>query len=307
VPPVPTNDSYIALINQSLNIPAGTGVLSNDIDPDGGNLSVSPVPVSGPSSGTLTLNADGSFSFIPQAGNTADVSFEYEVCDDGTANQLVSRFDFDTPALTTATMGPNATFINPNAVQTGCGARIPASLTGGSVGLNMLVPNTGDIFGFTSMSISFDYQDQESTADIVSGGNFRIYHITGNQLGIRIDVIDGATGLPASYTRNLGNFLAGNVPYTVEYNESTGDIILTANGTTSIFTNVAPDNSPLNTALASSLVVGEYMDNAGSAFPSLCSISVTDTSRLCDTGLVIISTQAGVITNRRITYRVNGD
>jgi VCBS repeat-containing protein len=64
--------------------PSGSSLLGNDSDPDGDSLSVTTTPVSGPSAGDLTLNADGTFSYTNT--NTAATSdqFVYEACDDGT-------------------------------------------------------------------------------------------------------------------------------------------------------------------------------------------------------------------------------
>lgn len=304
VAPTALPDSYSGFLNQTLTIDVAAGLLANDNDPDGGVLSVNPTPVSGPTTGTLSLNTDGSFVFNPLIGNTADVTFEYQVCDDGTANQIVSHFDFDTATLTDATVGPDAIGVNPNAVQTACGIRIGAG-AGGSTGLDFEIPNTGGIFNFTSFNIEFDYQDNENTADIITAGNFRIYHITGNEVGISITVINSNTGISTTYTRNLGGFLAGNVTYSIEYQEQTGDIIYTANGTVTTFSNVAPDYSPLDTSLASNPIVGRFMDNAGGPDPSICRVVFTDTSILCDIATATINTLTSVITNRKITYRVN--
>ena len=44
-----------------LSVPASEGVLANDTDPDGDTLSA--VLVSGPAHGTLSLNANGSFTY----------------------------------------------------------------------------------------------------------------------------------------------------------------------------------------------------------------------------------------------------
>ncbi|MGB5171943.1 Ig-like domain-containing protein [Eudoraea sp.] len=304
IAPTALPDSYTNFINQTLVVDASTGLLANDNDPDGGVLSVNPTVVSGPTSGTLNLNSDGSFTFNPLIGNAADVTFDYQVCDDGIANELVSQFDFDTAALTTATVGPNASSVNPNAVQTACGIRIGTG-AGGSAGLDFVIPNTGSIFNFTSFNIEFDYQDNESTADIITAGNFRVYHITGNELGISITVINGITGLSTTYTRTLGNFLGGNITYSIEYQELTGDIIYTANGVTTTLANVAPDYSPLDTSLVVDPVVGRFMDNAGGPDPSLCRVVFIDSSILCDVATATINTLTSVITNRKITYRVN--
>jgi hypothetical protein len=305
--PVANDDAYAAALNMTLNISSVNGLLNNDTDVNGvAGLSVDTTPVSGPSSGTVNLNSDGSFAYTPASGFTGTANFAYRVCDDGTPNDIVSRFDFNTAALTTATIGPNAIAINTNVAQTGCGIHIPSGLSGGSVGLDLVIPNTGGIFNFTSFRTNFEYRDQEGTADIATAGNFRIYHLTGNEIGLRVSVINSITGLPATYTQNLGAFVSGNVPYALEYDEVTGNIIYAANGTSTTF-NVAPVNSPLNTAIASDITIGAFMDNSGSALPSLCSIAFTDTSKLCDIGSVTFEVRASLITNRKITYRAKGN
>jgi hypothetical protein len=304
-PPIATDDSYTTGLNTPLSVSAALGLLNNDTDPDfPAGLTVNPTPVNAPASGSVVLNSDGSFTYTPNPGFSGTDSFTYQVCDDGTPNTLVSRFDFDTPNLALATIGPDATSVNPIALQTDCGIRIGAG-AGGSTGIDVVIPNTGGIFDFTSFIVSFEYRDQENTADIVTAGNFRIWHISGNNLGVQVQVIDGSTGLPATYTQNLGGFLPGNNPYTIEYDELTGDVIYTANGTTTLF-NLAPPYSSLNSALATNITVGRFMDNAGTALPSLCSIEFTDSSKFCDLADVSVVIPTSLITNRRITYRVNG-
>jgi hypothetical protein len=56
-------------------------VLVNDTDIDGDSLTVTTTPVSGPSNGTLVLNADGSFDYTPTIAAPGSDSFVYEVCD----------------------------------------------------------------------------------------------------------------------------------------------------------------------------------------------------------------------------------
>jgi VCBS repeat-containing protein len=55
------------------------GVLGNDNDPDGNQLSA--VLELGPSHGTLDLNADGSFTYTPAPNSTASDSFTYRASD----------------------------------------------------------------------------------------------------------------------------------------------------------------------------------------------------------------------------------
>ncbi|MEO1013340.1 MAG: Ig-like domain-containing protein [Bacteroidota bacterium] len=305
IAPTATNDSYFTPPDQELIIPASLGVLINDADPDGGSLFVHPVLVANPTSGTVSLGVDGSFSFDPVPDSFSPVTFQYRVCDDGNASHIVSQFNFDTPSLTSASVGPDATSINSNAAQAGCGIRMTTA--GGSMGLDLLIPNTGGIFDFTGFEISFDYQDQESTADIVSGGNFRIYHISGNALGVRITVIDPDTGTSVQHTQNLGGFLPGNNNYVVTYDEVTGNITKSVNGAITVYPGVAKAFSPLDSSLSSDVTVGQFLDGGGNVIPSLCSMSISDKSSLCTIGTVSINSSTSILTNRNITYRVTAN
>jgi VCBS repeat-containing protein len=85
-PPVAVNDSYTTNQNTTLNIPA-PGVLANDSDPDGNPLTA--VLVTGPSHGTLTQNANGSFTYTPASGYTGPDSYTYRA-NDGTANSNIA-------------------------------------------------------------------------------------------------------------------------------------------------------------------------------------------------------------------------
>jgi Bacterial Ig domain/Bacterial cadherin-like domain len=70
--PVAANDAYGVNQGGTLNVPAA-GVLANDSDADGNALALS--LVTGPAHGTLTLNPDGSFSYVNDGPSTADDSF----------------------------------------------------------------------------------------------------------------------------------------------------------------------------------------------------------------------------------------
>src|SRR5262249_48005254 len=62
--PVAANNSYSTTEEVALNV-AAPGVLAGDTDVDGDSLTA--VLVSGPAHGTLTLNANGSFTYTPAA------------------------------------------------------------------------------------------------------------------------------------------------------------------------------------------------------------------------------------------------
>jgi len=84
--PVAVPDSYTVNEDTTLTV-AAAGVLSNDIDVDGDPLAA--ILVAGPTSGTLTLNANGSFTYTPNANFNGSDSFTYRA-DDGTVNSDVT-------------------------------------------------------------------------------------------------------------------------------------------------------------------------------------------------------------------------
>jgi VCBS repeat-containing protein len=90
-------------------VPVATGVLANDSDLDGQTLSA--VRGTGPTHGTLTLNSNGSFSYIPATNYTGPDSFTYTVSD-GTASSAPV-----TVIITVTNVAPAAVTDNYNASQ----------------------------------------------------------------------------------------------------------------------------------------------------------------------------------------------
>ena len=85
-PPVAANDTGSTSEDHPLVVSA-PGVLGNDTDADGDPLTAA--LVSGPSHGSLTLNADGSFTYTPNANYNGSDSFTYKA-NDGTADSNVA-------------------------------------------------------------------------------------------------------------------------------------------------------------------------------------------------------------------------
>ena len=81
-PPTAGSDSFLTPQDTPLNAPA-PGVLANDGDPDGDSITLQTTPVTGPANGSVTLNADGSFDYTPNAGFSGTDGFTYRI-DDGT-------------------------------------------------------------------------------------------------------------------------------------------------------------------------------------------------------------------------------
>ena len=65
--PVAVADSYTTEFETALAIDATAGVLASDSDPDGDTLTAE--LVTGPTNGSLTLNTEGDFDYVPNTKN----------------------------------------------------------------------------------------------------------------------------------------------------------------------------------------------------------------------------------------------
>ncbi len=101
--PIAGHDSYSVQEDGTLTVDVSSGLLANDMEIDGDVSTVT--LVTGPSHGTLTLNADGSFVYTPSADFSGTDTFTYKV-NDGTVDSNVA-----TVTLTVASVndGPTVT------------------------------------------------------------------------------------------------------------------------------------------------------------------------------------------------------
>jgi VCBS repeat-containing protein len=139
--PIASADEYAIDENQSLNVSSVTsGVLGNDSDPDGDTLTAA--IVTGPTNGTVTMNADGTFVYTPNAGFTGTDTFTY-AASDGTATS---------EAVVTITV---------NDVSQPTGANNDAYSTGEDVPLDIGV-------GMGVLANDFDPQGLAMTAEVIT-------------------------------------------------------------------------------------------------------------------------------------------
>ena len=82
--------SYDAHAGHSLTIDAAHGVLTSDSDPNGLIMTAALANNGGPQHGTLTLNADGSYSYTPMLGYAGTDSFSYVASDSLTSSAPVT-------------------------------------------------------------------------------------------------------------------------------------------------------------------------------------------------------------------------
>ena len=89
-PPTATPNTYTAREDRTLSVPASGGLLVNDTDIDTAGSSLTAVLVTPPSHGTLTLNPDGSFTYVPDPNYNGPDSFTYAVSDGTTTSAPVT-------------------------------------------------------------------------------------------------------------------------------------------------------------------------------------------------------------------------
>jgi large repetitive protein len=84
--PIATDDEYSTSEDNSLTVSAANGLLSNDSDIDGDDLVVT--LGTGTANGTLSLNADGSFIYTPNANFNGTDSFTYQATDGSLVSEI---------------------------------------------------------------------------------------------------------------------------------------------------------------------------------------------------------------------------
>ncbi|MFD1096529.1 Ig-like domain-containing protein [Salegentibacter chungangensis] len=103
--PVAQDDSYQTNQDQTLTKNAAEGVLMNDTDQDGDDLTAE--LIADVTDGTLTLNPDGSFEYIPDAGFTGTDEFTY-VANDGQEDSNVATVTITVNAVEPENTAPVA-------------------------------------------------------------------------------------------------------------------------------------------------------------------------------------------------------
>ena len=109
--PVAVADAHSVNEDGVLNV-AASGVLGNDTDPEGG---LTAVKVSDPQHGTLTLNANGSFTYTPAANYNGPDSFTYKA-NDGAADSNVATVTITVNAVNDPPTAVNDAYTTPTAV-----------------------------------------------------------------------------------------------------------------------------------------------------------------------------------------------
>lgn len=110
--PVASADAYSTPYGTALAVPATAGVLANDFAPAGMGLTA--LPGQSPAHGSLTLNADGSFSYTPASGFSGTDTFTYEASDGPAQSGPATVTITVNPPSTSATVTTVASSANPS-------------------------------------------------------------------------------------------------------------------------------------------------------------------------------------------------
>ena len=79
--PIARHDSYASIGNVGITVPAASGVLINDNDPDGGSVTAVAAAGGTANGGAFAIGADGAFSYLPPVGFEGTDSFTYKAND----------------------------------------------------------------------------------------------------------------------------------------------------------------------------------------------------------------------------------
>lgn len=151
--PVAAPDNY--LTNGSLTVPAGNGVLANDSDVEGAELTAE--LHTDPVEGSVNLKSDGSFTFTAAAGFEGQATFTYRACDDEDACSdpatVTITVDRTPPALPvwTSPVGTEGTFETTGEIVT---LRVTASADTARVRFNRWDHVVEDYFEIANITVS---------------------------------------------------------------------------------------------------------------------------------------------------------
>jgi hypothetical protein len=114
VSPIAQNDNYTTIGNVGITVSDGNGVLTNDINPGSGSLTITTAsPITTTGGGTVTLNTTtGAFTYEPAVGYTGNDSFTYTL---GNGSGLTAT------ATVTITVSGKIWFVNNTATSSGTG------------------------------------------------------------------------------------------------------------------------------------------------------------------------------------------
>ena len=140
--PSANDDSYTVQRDTTFSAP-DPGVLGTDTDANGDTLSVTGV-VSGPTNGSASVNASGSFTYTPDSGFTGQDSFTYEVTDGNATDTATVTLDVRLEDLRSIAYGQNKSGRIDDDDPSGFDGEYEPVTFGGAAGDNVTITMTSD-------------------------------------------------------------------------------------------------------------------------------------------------------------------
>jgi large repetitive protein len=270
-PPVANNDSFSVTSDTVLTVSA-PGVLGNDTDVE--NDPLTSVLVNGPASGTLTLNANGSFTYTPNTNFHGTDSFTYRAHDGQTSSA---------PATVTITVVPvPVVIVTPPTGSTNC----PGETTGFSVTATGTALTYQWLFGTNLLA------GQTNSALVLS-------NLTALEAGLYCVVVNGATGGPLTNCAELvvnSNVVVTTPPQNqVVCEQTTATFTVGASGTGLVYQWQRGGTALAQQTNASLVLSNVTLADAGTylvVVSGTCGVSITNTATLTVNQNVVVTAPA---------------
>ena len=273
-PPIASNDSFTSFID----VPLSSSVLTNDTDPDGDVITIAdgngvpaaaPLTITTTAGGTVTLNTDGTFTYIPPTGFQGADTFDYTIVDpSGATDDATVTLNVIADPDPTANDEPNA------------GDDLASAIAGTPATANLLANDTdpnGDALTITDIN----------GTDPSTGPITIVDPITGTTQGTL--VVDPDTG-EAIFTPEPGFVGTVQLPYTIDDGNGGTD---TATLTFLIVDPAPVAEDDINATETDTPVSGNVLTNDSDENPADSLTIVDPATDAAATGPVIISTTSG--------------
>jgi VCBS repeat-containing protein len=270
--PTAVNDSYTTGDNTTLTTTTTNGVLANDTDPEGNTLTAS--LVTNVSSGTLTLNPNGTFTYTPANGFTGNVTFTYRA-NDGTANSNTATVTIN---VTDANQAPVAVA---NAYSTNENTTLTVAQANG-----VLANDT-------------DADNDTLTAELVSNVSSGTLNLASNGSFSYVPANGFSGNVSFTYRANDGTTTSNTVTVTITVNSSNQAPVAVANSYT---TN---ENSPLTVNQANGVLTNDTDADGDTLTAQLVSNVTSGTLNLASNGSFTYTPATNFSGSVSFTYRAN--
>lgn len=252
--PTAVADNYSTPPNVALTVNAANGVLANDSDIEGSGLTAA--VVQNPPNGTLTLNADGSFTYTPNVGFIGVDSFTYQASDGSTNSG-------PTTVTITVAATSNASPVANNDSYTFTEDTILTVLAA-----NGVLANDTDINGDTLAAVIIS-QPAHGTVTLSANGAF-VYTPNANFSGSDSFTYQASDGSSTSNVATVNLTVTGvnDSPVIVSDSYSTTPdtpfVVSAANGV--LANDSDPDSNPLTASVVSTTPNGTLVFNPNGSF-----------------------------------------